>query len=62
MTIRVHTTVEDVRLIDFKIEILALEPNLRIGGSDDIKEYREHRLELDGWKRGERRFMAGSFR
>lgn len=39
ITIRVHRTSENVRLIDFDIEILALVEGLRIGGSNDIKGY-----------------------
>jgi hypothetical protein len=39
VTIRVHSTSGDARLIDFDIEILALEEGLRIGGSNDIKGY-----------------------
>ncbi len=39
VTIRVHRTSGDTRLIDFDIEILALAEGLRIGGSNDIKGY-----------------------
>jgi hypothetical protein len=39
VTIRVHQVVSDTRLIDFDIEILALEEGLRLGGSNDAKGY-----------------------
>lgn len=39
VTIRVHEVVDNTRLIDFDIEILALEEGLRIGGSNDVKGY-----------------------
>ena len=39
VTIRVHQVKADTRLIDFDIEILALEEGLRIGGSNDEKGY-----------------------
>jgi hypothetical protein len=39
VTIRVHQVTGDTRLIDFDIEILALEEGLRIGGSNDVKGY-----------------------
>ena len=39
VTIRVHQVVSGTRLIDFDIEILALEEGLRIGGSNDVKGY-----------------------
>lgn len=39
VTIRVHHTSGDARLIDFDIEILALVEGLRLGGSNDIKGY-----------------------
>jgi Family of unknown function (DUF6807) len=39
VTIRVHHTSRDMRLIDFDIEILALAEGLRLGGSNDIKGY-----------------------
>jgi hypothetical protein len=39
VTIRVHQVVDETRLIDFDIEILALEEGLRIGGSNDVKGY-----------------------
>ena len=39
VTIRVHEIVDEVRAIDFTIEILALEEGLRIGGSNDVKGY-----------------------
>jgi len=38
-TIRVHQVASETRLIDFDIEILALEEGLRIGGSNDVKGY-----------------------
>jgi len=38
-TIRVHQAANDMRLIDFDIEILALEEGLRLGGSTDVKGY-----------------------
>jgi hypothetical protein len=39
VTIRVHQATDDARMIDFDIEILALEEGLRIGGSNDVKGY-----------------------
>ena len=39
LTIRMHPVINNARLIDFKIELLALEEGIRIGGSDDIKGY-----------------------
>ena len=39
VTIRVHKVVDETRLVDFEIEILALEEDLRIGGSNDVKGY-----------------------
>lgn len=39
VTIRVHQVADDTRVIDFDIEILALEEGLRIGGSNDVKGY-----------------------
>ncbi|UCD52299.1 MAG: PmoA family protein [Phycisphaerales bacterium] len=39
VTIHVHRTAADTRLIDFDIEILALVEGLRLGGSNDIKGY-----------------------
>lgn len=36
---RVHRVVDETRLIDFDIEILALEEGIRIGGSNDVKGY-----------------------
>lgn len=39
VTIRVHRAVDDTRLIDFDIEIAALEEGIRIGGSNDVKGY-----------------------
>ncbi len=38
-TIRVFREQDDIRKIDFTIRLLALEENLRIGGSDDEKGY-----------------------
>ena len=38
-TISVYPKVNSYRVIDFKIELLALEPNMRIGGSKDEKGY-----------------------
>jgi hypothetical protein len=35
----VHRAEQDARKIDFRIELLALEPNMRIGGSEDDKGY-----------------------
>lgn len=37
--IRVHPKQENYRLIDIEISLLALEPNMRIGGSEDEKGY-----------------------
>lgn len=39
VTIRVHETVHDTRLIDFDIEILALVEGMRLGGSNNVKGY-----------------------
>ena len=39
VTIRVHQAAHETRLIDFDIEIRALEPGLRLGGSNDVKGY-----------------------
>ena len=39
VTIRVHETEAETRLIDFDIEILALVEGLRLGGSNDVKGY-----------------------
>ncbi len=39
VTIRVHKTENEVRIIDFEISINALVDGLRIGGSDDDKGY-----------------------
>ncbi len=39
VTIRLHKTSNDIRLIDFEITISALVQGLRIGGSDDVKGY-----------------------
>jgi hypothetical protein len=38
-TIRVHCAKDDMRKIDFQIELLALEPHMRLGGSEDAKGY-----------------------
>ena len=38
-TIRIHHTEGDIRKIDFKIELLALKDNMRLGGSEDAKGY-----------------------
>jgi hypothetical protein len=38
-TIRVHAADHDARKIDFEIQLLAAEENLRLGGSDDEKGY-----------------------
>lgn len=38
-TIRVHPTQCDRRAIDFEISLTAAEPNVRIGGSDNVKGY-----------------------
>ena len=38
-TIRVHSPVNDSRAIDFEISLTAAEPNVRIGGSEDVKGY-----------------------
>jgi len=38
-TIRVHRAKDDMRKIDFQIELLALEPHMRLGGSEDAKGY-----------------------
>lgn len=37
--ITIHPTVKDYRIIDFEISLLALVPELKIGGSDDEKGY-----------------------
>lgn len=37
--IRVHRATADTRKIDFEIRLLALQPNVRIGGSEDAKGY-----------------------
>jgi len=39
VTIRVHRAVDETRLIDFDIEILAMKEGVRIGGSNDVKGY-----------------------
>jgi len=38
-TIRVHRAENDIRKIDFQIELLALKDNMRMGGSEDAKGY-----------------------
>jgi len=38
-TIRVHRAEGDIRKIDFRIELLALKDNMRLGGSEDAKGY-----------------------
>ena len=38
-TIRIHSAENDVRKIDFQIELLALKDNMRLGGSEDAKGY-----------------------
>jgi len=38
-TIRVHRAENDIRKIDFQIELLALEDQMRLGGSEDEKGY-----------------------
>ena len=38
-TIRVHRVKDDMRKIDFQIELLALENDVRLGGSEDAKGY-----------------------
>jgi hypothetical protein len=38
-TITVHPRSKDYRAIDFDIQLLALQENVRIGGSDDVKGY-----------------------
>ena len=37
--IRVHRTQNDIRKIDFEIQLLALEEGMRLGGSEDVKGY-----------------------
>jgi hypothetical protein len=37
--ITVHSKMKNYRVIDFEISLLALEPNLKIGGSEDKKGY-----------------------
>ena len=37
--IRVHQAAQNVRLIDFTISLLALQPEVRLGGSEDAKGY-----------------------
>jgi len=38
-TIRVHRAENDIRKVDFQIELLALEDGMRLGGSEDEKGY-----------------------
>ena len=38
-TIRIHRAEDDIRKIDFKIELLALKDDMRLGGSEDAKGY-----------------------
>ena len=38
-TIRIHRAENDIRKIDFQIELLALKDNMRLGGSEDAKGY-----------------------
>ena len=38
-TIRIHRAEGDIRKIDFRIELLALKDNMRLGGSEDAKGY-----------------------
>lgn len=38
-TIRVHRAEDNMRMIDFQIELLALKDNMRLGGSEDAKGY-----------------------
>ena len=38
-TIRVHLAENDIRKIDFQIELLALKDDMRLGGSEDAKGY-----------------------
>ena len=38
-TITVHKATDNMRKIDFQIELLALEDNMRLGGSEDAKGY-----------------------
>jgi hypothetical protein len=38
-TIRVHRSQDDIRKVDFQISLLALEDDVRIGGSEDDKGY-----------------------
>ena len=39
VTIRVHRATDEIRLIDFDIELLAMKEGVRIGGSNDVKGY-----------------------
>jgi len=39
VTMRVHRVIDETRLIDIDIAILALEEGIRIGGSNDVKGY-----------------------
>jgi len=38
-TITVHRTRDDMRKIDFQIELLAMHDDMRLGGSEDVKGY-----------------------
>ena len=38
-TVRVHPAEDDIRKIDFSIELKALEDDVKIGGSEDVKGY-----------------------
>jgi hypothetical protein len=38
-TVRIHSAESNIRKIDFKIELLALKDNMRLGGSEDAKGY-----------------------
>ena len=38
-TITVHRTKDDMREIDFQIELLAMHDDMRLGGSEDVKGY-----------------------
>ena len=38
-TIRIHRAENDIRKIDFQIELLALKDDMRLGGSEDAKGY-----------------------
>jgi len=38
-SIKIHSATENYRVLDFKISLLALVPDLKIGGSEDVKGY-----------------------